>query len=458
MAAGCVGDRPWNCRGDNAMNPREVSARFLLQSRCLLGLSVLLFLVSTPPQLGRLAKAITTGAAGLCLSAAWVQRRQHKRYAPLGGVYAQHELQAFGQFLQTQSDMSLAAVSGMWTTVQAQLAPAEQPLLEDGPTPQSQWWALFRSYPSVLIWGPQGSGKTTQAQRLVIERLQGGHQVIVCDPHWSKGDWEYPGVAIVGAGMDYPAVDGAIAEFAQTVKERYEARSQGVTSFSPITIVCEEFTHWASRCKAAAVFLGVALSDIRKVGMAVIFVSHGRSLDCVGGKKGMAQTRDDALLELKLLATPDPNAPNGVRPAFLGELKRPAVKLKDAESVAIDQWIPPLLLPPVRPTETVIATPERSSNPFVANLNSLFELDEPVVVGRDEDEQLLNRIQEFGSDKREVTARALKQGKRAFRELPSEAINALLEKLAGRGVGSLKGGETGLKWYPPSTGDNSVNS
>ncbi|MGD1850951.1 MAG: hypothetical protein ACFCBU_10200 [Cyanophyceae cyanobacterium] len=440
------------------MNPREVSARFLLQSRCLLGLSVLLFLVGTPPPMGRIGKAIATGAAAIFLGAAWGQRRQYERYAPLGGVYAQHELAAYGQFLQTTAELGTAAVSGMWDTVNAQLAPADPPLLEDGPTPQSQWWALFRNYPSVLIWGPQGSGKTTQANRLVIERLQGGHQVIVCDPHWSKGDWEYPGVAIVGAGMDYDAVDGAISEFAQTVKERYEARSQGTTSFPPVTIVCEEFTHWASRCKAAAVFLGVALSDIRKVGMAVIFVSHGRSLECVGGKKGMAQTRDDALLELKLLATPDPSAPNGVRPAFLGELKRPAVKLKDAESVAIDQWSPPLLALPAVQDEAIAPVPEPTDNPFISGLNSLLDLDEPVIIDRDKDEVLLIAIQEFGADKNEVAARDLKQLKRPFKGVPTKAINALLEKLVSRGVGTLNGANGALKWHPPSTGANNANT
>jgi len=358
------------------MNPREISARFLLQSRCLLGLSVLLFLVSTPPQLGKVGKAIASGAAAVALGAAWVQRRQYQQYEPMSGVYSRHELQVFGQFLQTQSEMSLAAVSGMWETVNAQvLSPLEQPLLEDGPTPMAQWWPLLRNYPSVLIWGPQGSGKTTAANRLVIERLQAGHRVRVADPHWAKGDWNYPGVEVIGAGMDYDAIDGAIAWYAQTVKERYEARANGQKNFEPITFVAEEFTNWGNRCQAAAVFLSVALSDTRKVAMSALFISHGRSLDCVGGGKGLAQTRDDSMLELKLLATPDPNAPNGVRPSFLGELKRPATKVKDAELVAVEQWSPPIMIAPKGkdlsdhqpPIETV------AIDPFTACLNSLVD-------------------------------------------------------------------------------------
>ena len=224
--------------------------------------------------------------------------------------------------------------------------------------------------------------------------------------------------------------------------------------------MAEEFTNWGNRCQAAAAFLSVALSDTRKVAMSALFISHGRSLDCVGGGKGLAQTRDDSMLELKLLATPDPNAPNGVRPSFLGELKRPATKVKDAELVAVEQWSPPIMIAPKgkelgndQPcTETIVI------DPLTAGLNSLLDLDEPVVIGREKDDELLAAIQAFGEGKNEVTARALKQGKRAFKAVPTEAINALLEKLASRGVGTLMGGDKGLKWHPPPTGGNSANS
>ena len=444
------------------MNPREISARFLLQSRCLLCLSVLLYLGSTPPQLGKVWKAIATGAAGVALGAAWVQRRQWEQYEPLGGVYSRHELSAYAQFLQTTTELGTAAVSGMWTTMDARaqaIAPVqEQPLLGPGPAPQSEWWPLFRNYPNVLIWGPAGSGKTTQAHRLVLDRVRMGHKIVVADPHWRKGEWNYPGVEVVGGGMDYVAVDGAIADFANTVDARYKERAAtGKDRFEPITMVCEEFTHWASRCQASAEFLGIALSDTRKVDMAVIFVSHGRSLDCVGGKKGMAKTRDDSLLELKLLAIPDPTAPNGVRPAFKGMLKRPAIPEKDAELVATEQWSPPIMMSPVREAEAIVPTSEPLSNPFADELNSLLKLDEAVVVGRVEDEELLKVIQEFGEGKNVVTPSQLKANRRSLRALPTEAISLLLEKLAARGIGTLQGDDKGMKWQPPTISDNGDN-
>ena len=171
----------------------------------------------------------------------------------------------------------------------------------------------------------------------------------------------------------------------------------------------------------------------------------------------MAQTRDDSLLELKLLAIPDPNAPNGVRPALQGELKRPATKLKDAELVAIEQWSPPLMVSPVRETKAITPTPESPSNPFAADLNLILELSEPVIIGRDEDEKFLNIIQEFGKGKDIVTPSQLKANRNALRKLPTDAIALLLEKLTARGIGTLNGDANGVKWRPPAIGNNTDN-
>jgi len=40
---------------------------------------------------------------------------------------------------------------------------------------------ILTNYPSVLIYGAPGSGKTTFAEQEVKRRLEYGHQVIICD-------------------------------------------------------------------------------------------------------------------------------------------------------------------------------------------------------------------------------------------------------------------------------------
>ena len=100
------------------------------------------------------------------------------------------------------------------------------------------------------------------------------------------------------------------------------------------------------------------------------------------------------------------------------------------------------------PTETTVI------DPLTVGLNSLLDLAEPVVVGRDEDEKLLKIIQEFGQGKKLVTPSQIKSNRRPLRDLPTEAISLLLEKLVLRGIGTLQGDAKGVKWQPPTISDN----
>ena len=60
---------------------------------------------------------------------------------------------------------------------------------------------VLTNYPSVLIYGAPGSGKTTFAEQEVKRRLEAGHRVIICDPHAAYGAWA--GCEVVGGGMNY---------------------------------------------------------------------------------------------------------------------------------------------------------------------------------------------------------------------------------------------------------------
>jgi hypothetical protein len=188
-----------------------------------------------------------------------------------------------------------ATVIDYGTTQPAAIAPAAM---------EFDWLDEFLHYPSVLIHGAPGSGKSTAAEALVYRRLEAGHKVTIVDVHRKFGQW--PGLPVVGDGMDYAAADRAFAEFLTEVRSRYALRATEETyDPPPATILVEEFTSMAGYCPNAADFFATSVSDIRKVNLHVIYISHARTLTGLGGSKGLAATRDASLLELELFAQAD---------------------------------------------------------------------------------------------------------------------------------------------------------
>jgi hypothetical protein len=161
------------------------------------------------------------------------------------------------------------------------------------------WSKDLLNFPAVLIWGPQGSGKTSFAAWLLRERIRAGHTAEVWDVHREYGQWE--GLPVFGDGMDYEAVDRRMLVFESHVKADYKERASN-PKYSPKrhTIICEEFTNFARRCEHSAPFFEASLSDLRKVRKGVIFVSHDRTLTALGGSKGFSKARNNGLLELQL--------------------------------------------------------------------------------------------------------------------------------------------------------------
>jgi hypothetical protein len=155
-------------------------------------------------------------------------------------------------------------------------------------------------YPSVLIYGVPGAGKSTFTEQEVAKRLKEGHRVIVLDPHAACGQWQ--GCEVIGAGMDYEAHDAKLVWFQRQVKDRYKTiSSQSNPKFQPLTIVGEEFTNWSKRCSNSGEHFQTVNSDIRKAECYSIIVSHTRNLAGLGDAKGMGALRDESMLEVEIL-------------------------------------------------------------------------------------------------------------------------------------------------------------
>lgn len=190
-------------------------------------------------------------------------------------------------------------------------------------------------YPTILIHGPQGSGKTSLAAQMVRRRLENGHIVQILDPHKRAGQWE--GLECFGAGMDYAAIDQKLQWFHQEIESRYKQIAIDPTFDPPnITLACDEFTNWANRCRHAADFFMAACTDIRKINLGVIFISHNRTLQALGNAQGMAAVRDSGLAEIELLVNVDSDT-GKASPKFEGLLKMPGQPLDKRQTIKIPQ-------------------------------------------------------------------------------------------------------------------------
>jgi len=177
------------------------------------------------------------------------------------------------------------------------------------------WLDEAVTYCSVLIFGGMGSGKTTLAGHIIKAKQRNGEKIIVLDPHAAKGQWT--GLEVVGAGMNYTDIDDRLGWYYSECERRYkilaEQGNDAVRRLGTICLVLEEFTNFASRCKNAVNYLQAAMSDNRKIYLTTLLISHNNTLPTLGGGKGIAQLRDDALLEIKLI----PPTGSTPRQAFL---------------------------------------------------------------------------------------------------------------------------------------------
>jgi hypothetical protein len=346
-----------------------------------------------------------------------------------------------GQLMETTDRIALESIARAY---QQALSPAQLsqaialPASEPGPLPMGQWWPDVLGYPTVLVYGQFGSGKTTLAKRLIADRSAAGHRVKVLDPHMAAGAWD--GCETVGGGMDYEAIDRALADFASEVENRYRLLAKDKDAdFKPITYACDEFTHWADRTKNAADFFAATMADTRKVRMYAVFIGHGRTLQCIGGKAGLAKTRDDSLLEIKLTAKPDPNSPTGVSPTGLGELKYPGNP--EPVAIAIERFgaLPPAPMPqtiaPAHLDDRQLLTRCWDSAIEVGHETIADEAIEPSA----SQQELINLLVEISRKNGTVSAADCQRASRKFKAISPDDIRQLFLIAQAVGLGTVDG-------------------
>ncbi|MEG3972292.1 type IV secretory system conjugative DNA transfer family protein [Microcoleus sp. T2B6] len=258
---------------------------------------------------------------------------------------------------------TLESISNPGDKVESSTARAIEPEhLEqtDGPKIPKLIW-----YPSVLVYGAPGSGKTFFSEQEVGKRLEAGHRVIVLDPHAAYGAWQ--GCEVIGGGMDYAAIDAKLAWFSEEVAKRYKVvQTTPNPKFQPLTFVCDEFTRWGGKCPNSTDFFEQLVTDIRKVEMFGLIISHTRTLAGLANAKGFASLRDEALLEVEILGNKDEETGRAT-PRFEAKIKLPGQPLSDRTLVKLTKHSTPN-----KPEATPQNTPAESTTDY---LNRVFKLE-----------------------------------------------------------------------------------
>jgi hypothetical protein len=319
---------------------------------------------------------------------------RYKKLAEADEVAFEGEIeQAYCESLGIDPQQQQAALTGTTTLdsvanpsdkVEAATAAAIEPEPDQAIGPKMP---NLSKYPSVLIYGVPGAGKSTFTEQEVAKRLKEGHRVIVLDPHSACGQWQ--GCEVIGAGMDYEAIDAKLVWFQRQVKERYKTiSSQSNPKFQPLTIVGEEFTNWSKRCTNSGEHFQTVNSDIRKAECYSIIVSHTRNLAGLGDAKGMGALRDESMLEVEILGEYNAETERAT-PRFEALVKMPGQALTNRNLVKLTKLDAPnneaiTTLPTTHSTNTDPALgssqklaksdPENLGNPYGKDVGSLGSL------------------------------------------------------------------------------------
>jgi hypothetical protein len=221
------------------------------------------------------------------------------------------------------------------------------------------WIQRLISPSALLIFGGDGSGKTTFTLDVIRQRQDKGHRTIALDPHAHPGKW--PGCEVIGGGLGFPEIKKTIANLQILIHQRYSKIQTGDVKpcgFQPITLVCEEMTDWVSSVDNAELLI-LKMGDYRKVNLHLIMVAHGDTMSQIAAPQGSNEVIKNCLTKLRLFSKPGKNGEPV--PAFKGQFKPP---LQNSVDVEIPQVTPitskerPEILPKVSKVIEYAATSE----------------------------------------------------------------------------------------------------
>jgi hypothetical protein len=173
---------------------------------------------------------------------------------------------------------------------------------------------------AILVFGEQGSGKTSKLLWLAEQHLKRGDIVLVLSdmayPGWLKG------IEVAGINADFNGISQALNAFCNEGEARKRFRGlHGDTGYFPhdlptVVLIADEVTSWSEQPALEMAIFRLAklvLSDLRQMNLRVILGGHGNTLKTLFGKalEGKKQTFDNQFVQLQCKSKPDPNVEDG---------------------------------------------------------------------------------------------------------------------------------------------------
>ena len=177
--------------------------------------------------------------------------------------------------------------------------------------------SLLLNIPTLLIYGSQGSGKTSKGGWLAAEHMKLGHLVLLVNP---LAKWKFfEGIKTYGKGINFKDAADGIMRFVDEANRRL--RLSGTSDYNPFSeqhwvLLCDEMTNWEAKMPVDVMtsLIEVCTQLLRQANMSVVFTSHGKTLTCFGGKQagnGKADVLKRQFTMLRCVSKSDPNIEGG---------------------------------------------------------------------------------------------------------------------------------------------------
>ncbi len=177
--------------------------------------------------------------------------------------------------------------------------------------------SLLLSIPTLLIYGSQGSGKTSKGGWLAAEHMKLGHLVLLVNP---LAKWKFfEGIKTYGKGINFKDAADGIMQFVDEANRRL--RLSGTSDYNPFNephwvLLCDEMTNWEAKMPldVMTALIEVCTQLLRQANMSVVFTSHGKTLTCFGGRQagnGKADVLKRQFTMLRCVSKSDSNIEGG---------------------------------------------------------------------------------------------------------------------------------------------------